>query len=222
MKHYAIIVAGGKGMRMKSAVPKQFMLLAGKPVLMYSIENFFKAIPKMEIIVVLPAKEMATWAKLCNKYSFTIPHKAVQGGKTRFHSVKNGLNEITEDGVVAVHDGVRPLASVHLIKECFKEAIKKGNAVPCLPLNESLRKIKGKRNKVTDRNSIVAIQTPQCFESKILKKAYEVKYKEGFTDDASVVELYGKKIHLIEGGRENIKITTKFDLHFAESLLNKK
>jgi 2-C-methyl-D-erythritol 4-phosphate cytidylyltransferase len=221
MKYYAIIVAGGKGTRMKSSVPKQFMLLAGKPVLMYSIESFFKAIPEIEIIVVLPEKEILSWKKLCKKYSFRIPFKVVEGGKTRFHSVKNGLNEIKDKGIVAVHDGVRPLASVPLIKDCFKEAKKNGNAVPAIAVNESLRKIKGKRNRIADRNSIVVIQTPQCFHAAILKQAYDVSYSNVFTDDASVIEQYKGKIHLIPGEKKNIKITTEEDLLFAEALLNK-
>jgi 2-C-methyl-D-erythritol 4-phosphate cytidylyltransferase len=222
MKYYAIIVAGGKGSRMKSAVPKQFLLLAGKPILMYSIENFFKAIPAIEIIVVLPKEEMDRWKKLCRSFSFKISHKTVEGGETRFHSVKNGLKEMKANGIVAIHDGVRPLTSVSLIKRCFVKAQKIGNAVPNVSINESLRKIKGKKNKIVDRNAIVAIQTPQCFRVKTLMEAYKAKYSEDFTDDASVFEHYGNKIHLIEGERKNIKITTTQDLALAETLIKQK
>jgi 2-C-methyl-D-erythritol 4-phosphate cytidylyltransferase len=221
MKYYAIIVAGGKGSRMKSKVPKQFMLLDGKPVLIHSMENFRKANPKTVIIIVLPIEEFSRWGKLLKKYPF-YNHLLVEGGKTRFHSVQNGLEAISEDGIVAVHDGARPLASIQLIKQCYKEAAKKGSAVLCIPANESLRKVKGKKNKIVNRNSIVVIQTPQCFDAKTLKKAYRTKYKDEFTDDASVVERLGKKIHLVTGEKENIKITTADDLLIAQALLRKK
>ena len=178
MKYYAIIVAGGKGARMKSKVPKQFLLLNGIPVLMHSIEKFFEAIPKIELIVVLPEDEMERWKALCRKHSFTIAHKTVAGGKMRFNSVKNGLEEVTDEGIVAVHDGVRPLASVDLIRKCFAEAKKKGNAVPVIAVLDSLRIRKGSKSEIIDRNAVAAIQTPQCFSTNILKKAYSLKMKK--------------------------------------------
>ena len=222
MKYFAIIVAGGQGTRMKSKVPKQFMLLDGTPILMHCIGKFHNASSKAVIIAVLPKKEFSRWYKLCEKHLFKIPHQVVEGGKTRFQSVKNGLASIQEEGIVAVHDGARPLVSVDLIKHCYTKAVENGSAVPYVPLNESLRKLKGTKNKIVDRSSIVVIQTPQCFDVKTLKKAYKAKYRETFTDDASVFERIGKKIHLVNGEKENIKITTPEDLLIATVLRKKK
>jgi 2-C-methyl-D-erythritol 4-phosphate cytidylyltransferase len=219
LKYYVIIVAGGKGIRMKSKLSKQFILIDGKPILLYSIQKFFKAIPGIEIIVALPKKEIKFWKKLCQKHSLNISHEIVLGGKTRFHSVKNALKKVSKKGIIAVHDGVRPLTSIQLINRCFSEAGQYDNAVPCIPIDESIRKNKASENKIIDRNSIVIIQTPQCFNTEVLKRAYKMNYKDKFTDDASVVEESGGSIHLIRGEKGNIKITSKDDLLIAGAIL---
>ncbi len=221
MKKYAIIVAGGSGTRMSSKLPKQFMKVAGKPLLMHTIQRFYEADKSALIIVVLPKEYIKEWDKLIHKFKSLIPHVVIEGGSTRFQSVKNGLSLVKEKGIVAVHDGVRPLASKALINKCFNEANKKGNAIPAIPLNESLRKTSGGRSEVVDRSSYSIIQTPQCFLSEIILKAYQQRFKKSFTDDATVVESIGKKIHLVEGERENIKITFSVDLKIAELFLKK-
>lgn len=219
MLNYVIIVAGGTGTRMNAGMPKQFISLAGKPILMHTIEKFFAADRAMKIIVVLPENEISEWKKLCAQHHFIIAHEIVKGGETRFHSVKNGLERVGEDGVVGVHDGVRPLLSVSLINNCFSEAAKKGNAVPCMPLRESVRRVSGSENQAMNRNELVAIQTPQCFSVATFKKAYLMDYKSSFTDDASVVEALGEKINLTVGEEENIKITFPVDLAVSEALI---
>jgi 2-C-methyl-D-erythritol 4-phosphate cytidylyltransferase len=219
MKYHVIIVAGGSGLRMNSEIPKQFMLLAGKPVLMHTIERFIAFDPAINIIVVLPARETSEWQSLCDKHAFGIKHMVVTGGNTRFHSVKNGLDIITEEGMIAVHDGVRPLISNELVKRCFDEANEKGNAIPFVHVRESMRKIDGLKNQAVKRDSYVIIQTPQCFSSAVLKKAFLAEYETTFTDDASVVEAAGETINLIEGEHSNIKITFPDDLLFAETIL---
>jgi 2-C-methyl-D-erythritol 4-phosphate cytidylyltransferase len=203
---------------MNSDVPKQFLLLNGKPVLMHSIECFVAFDPSINIIVVLPAKETAEWQSLCEKHSFSVKHMVVTGGNTRFHSVKNGLDTITEKGVIGIHDGVRPLVSNDLIKRCFAEASEKGNAVPYVHVRESMRRMEGQKNEAVKRDSYVFIQTPQCFTSDLLKKAFLEEYRTSFTDDASVVEATGEKINLVEGDPTNIKITFPGDLLHAEML----
>lgn len=204
---------------MNSEIPKQFMDLAGKPVLMHTIGKFHSADPSTRIIVVLPEKEIEEWGTLCTRHRFTIDHRVVAGGDTRFQSVKNGLGKVEEEGVVAVHDGVRPLLSAALIRKCFSEASAKGSAVPYVAIRESLRKISNNMNEAVDRSIYVAIQTPQCFSSDLLLRAYRSEYKPTFTDDASVVESTGETIHLVEGETENIKITFPADLAFAESVI---
>jgi 2-C-methyl-D-erythritol 4-phosphate cytidylyltransferase len=217
---YAIIVAGGSGSRISSDKPKQFLLLGNKPVLMHTLEKFNSAGKEIEIIVVIPQKEIDEWQNLCKQYQFQIPHQTIAGGETRFHSVKSGLQLVKEKSMVAVHDGVRPLVSIGLINRCFDKAEQHGNAVPCIPLAESIRKVVDTEvNEVADRSSMVIIQTPQCFDSEVLKKAYAAEFKDIFTDDASVVEFSGHPIHLIEGERVNIKITYSADLGIAEVLL---
>lgn len=219
MKKYAIIVAGGTGSRMQGDVPKQFMVLSGKPILMHAIQRFFESEADPEIIVVIPKIEIDAWKKRCVDCSFAIPHQVVGGGETRFHSVKNGLNEVKEKSIVAVHDGARPFASKALINRCFIEAEKYGNAVPAIPLNDSMRKVEGNQSEIADRKNFVLIQTPQCFDSEILIKAYQENDQPEFTDDASIVEHSGKMIHLIEGERENIKITYAVDMVIGEAIL---
>lgn len=219
MKQFVLIVAGGSGARMSSAVPKQFMLLSKRPVLMHTIERFVEFNANIEIVVVLPAAQMNSWEKLCLQYSFSIQHKLVSGGDVRFHSVRNGLKTIEGNGVVFIHDGVRPLVSRDTIQRCLNTTIEKGNAVPVLPVVESLRKIAGDLNQMVDRSEYVAIQTPQVFLLNEIKAAYKQDFDPLFTDDTSVFERMGNKINLVEGNRENIKITHPIDLIIAEALL---
>ena len=221
MKRYAIIVAAGSGSRMNADVPKQFMLLAGKPILMHTIQRFFDSDPSVEIIVVVAKNETGSWKKTCDQFSFSIPHHIVEGGETRFHSVKNGLNAVNEKSIVAIHDGARPFVNKAFINRCFMEAEKNGNAVPAIAISESMRIIKGDISEPANRDAIVLVQTPQCFDSEILKAAYKSDHQAEFTDDATVVEFYGETIHLINGERENIKITYPLDLISGESILKK-
>jgi len=221
MKTFALILAGGKGLRMGTDLPKQFLLLAGKPVLMHTLEAFHKADPKTEIILVLPSKHQSFWAELCTKHAFTLKHQIATGGAVRFDSVRNGLKLILEEGLIAIHDGVRPLVSSELIRKCFEAALEKGAVIPVFELTESIRRIEGNRSFAEDRNQFRSVQTPQTFRSEIVKKAYEQPFQEVFTDDASVAEAAGFEIALVEGHRENIKITTPQDLLLAEQLLQK-
>ena len=222
MKKFVIIVAGGSGSRMGTELPKQFLKLGGKPVLMHTIQLFFDFDPESEIILVLPMAQQDVWADLCIKHSFLLPHQIVHGGETRFHSVLNGLKLIHGEGIVFIHDGVRPLVSKETLARCFETAQKKGNAIPVLPVNESLRKIQGLHNISVDRSIYFSVQTPQTFRSELIKKSFLQPYEQGFTDDASVVEKAGFSINMVEGNRENIKITTPTDLTIAEALLQVK
>lgn len=220
MQHHVVIVAGGSGARMQSQVPKQFMLLQGKPVLAYPLEKFYSFDNNMNIVVVLAEEHIATWNKLKQQYNITIPHSIAMGGPTRFHSVKSGLQAIkTTEGIVGIHDGARPLISPQLIKECYMMAARYGNAIPAVPPAETVRMVEGGLNKQLDRTQLRLIQTPQCFKLDELKRAYEQPYNDVFTDDASVLEANGGRIHLIEGERANLKITTQPDLLFAEASL---
>jgi len=219
MNKSCIIVAGGKGVRMGSETPKQFLLLAGRPLLMLTIEAFYQYDPKIKIVLVLPEIQFITWDNFCKKHTFRIPCTIIAGGETRFHSVKNGLNALNKSGLVAVHDGVRPLVSPVLLKRCFETAEKTGNAVPCIPFPESLRKIEGKKNIGVDRSQYVLIQTPQVFKKELLEIAFKQSYRDHFTDEASMIENMAIPVHLIQGDPRNIKITTPKDLLFAETLL---
>lgn len=219
MQKYAIIVAGGKGSRMQSALPKQFMLLAGKPILIHTLERFYQYDNCLKITLVLPSNQLLHWQELCQKHNCTIPHKIVEGGKTRFHSVLNGLKTIHSDGLVAVHDGVRPFVTQDTIARCFNQAQLNGTAVPCIQVIDSIRYYDENQNKALNRNNYCLIQTPQVFDSKLLKDAYKQAYSDTFTDDASVVESLGGKIYLVDGNRENIKVTTPYDLELAEKFL---
>jgi 2-C-methyl-D-erythritol 4-phosphate cytidylyltransferase len=214
-----IIVAGGKGERMQTSVPKQFIELKNKPVLMHTISVFLSYNSKINIIVVLPQTQMENWRELCKKHAFTIQHLVVNGGDTRFESVKNGLRYVGNEGLIAVHDGVRPLVSHHTIKTCFEEAERCGTAIPVVDAVESIRQIDDDGSCSVDRSKFKLVQTPQVFKAEILQKAYEQVFIPLFTDDAAVVENYGIKINLVKGNRENIKITTPFDLKIAEALL---
>lgn len=219
MKTYALIMAGGKGLRMGADLPKQFLLLAGKPVLMHTLEAFHRADPSTELILVLPLDHQAYWKELCLRHGFTLEHRIATGGSVRFESVRNGLALVEEEGLVAVHDGVRPLVKPTLITTCFEAAAEKGAVIPVFELTESLRRIEGDRSRAEDRSLFRSVQTPQTFRSDVLKKSYEQTFREEFTDDASVVEAAGYEIALVEGHCENIKITTPQDLLLAEQLL---
>ncbi len=214
-----IVVAGGSGNRFKSEIPKQFVELNGKPILMHSISAFYTFQANFEIILVLPEHQFDFWSSLCKKHKFTIKHKLVKGGKTRFESVKNGLNTVkSAKNLIAIHDGVRPLVSQNTIAHCFQKAEISRNAIPAIIPVDSVREVSINANFPIDRSKLRLIQTPQVFKIGTLKKAYEQKYKESFTDDASVIEAIGEKINLVEGNRENIKITNNIDLLLAEAL----
>lgn len=214
-----IIVAGGKGVRMGADFPKQFIAVDGKPILMRTIEAFYSFDKSIRIVVVLPAEYRDHWVRLCKGYGFNISHEIVEGGDTRFHSVKNGL-DLVEKGYVAIHDAVRPFASDELIKECFSSAVEYKAVIPVIEVTDSLREImESEGSRIVDRNKYRMVQTPQVFEVDLLKKAYEQHFSEMFTDDASVVEACGVNIHLVQGERTNIKITTPFDLDLAEVIL---
>lgn len=218
MKKFVIIVAGGSGKRMNSSVPKQFLLLNDQPVLFHTISIFKKTFPEIELILVLPKNQFLYWKKLCVEFDFKEKVILTEGGNERFYSVQNGLKKIKGEGIVAIHDGVRPLVSEQLILNLFLMAQKKGNAVPYLPVKETLRKLIQNNSTGVDRNQYILIQTPQCFKSSLIKKAYLQKYSPEFTDDASVVEKLGLKINLIMGDYQNIKITTEEDFKWAEKI----
>lgn len=218
MKKYAIIVAGGSGQRMSSSIPKQFLKIKDEIILMKSIRAFFNFNNSIEIIIALPEDQIGYWKNLCLENNFVINHKVVCGGKTRFHSVKNALKEISTDGIVAIHDGVRPLVSQDTINNVFEIALTNGNAVPYIDSVDSVRVIESLSNKPIDRDKVKLIQTPQAFDCKLLLNAYEQNWHENFTDDASVVEKMGEQINLVPGNKENIKITNQIDLLIAEAL----
>lgn len=218
MKYYAIIVAGGKGLRMGGDVPKQFQLVGGRPVLMHTLQQFRNAFADLQVILVLPREQQDYWRELCRQYEFGVEHRVADGGQTRFHSVKNGLALIPdgEEGIVGVHDGVRPFASADLIRRCYAAAVEAEAVVPAVPVVESLRH---EERGAIDRKGYRLVQTPQTFSIPLLKAAYRQAYLETFTDDASVVEAYGHRVAMIDGIRENIKLTTPFDMVVAEALL---
>jgi 2-C-methyl-D-erythritol 4-phosphate cytidylyltransferase len=219
MEKIVIIVAGGVGKRMKSDIPKQFIPLCGKPVLMHTFLKFYYYDPQIEFRLVLPQQSFDTWHKLCIQYDFKIPHKLYPGGETRFHSVKNGLEGISEASIIGVHDAVRPLVSANTIRNCYDLAAEKGSAIPVMPLTESIREISGSRSIARQREIYRSVQTPQVFKSEILLKSYQSDYIDSFTDDASVAEKAGYPIYLTEGNEENLKLTTPFDLLIAETVL---
>lgn len=217
-----IIVAGGTGTRMESTIPKQFLLLQGKPILMHTIRVFSSISTIANIILVLPESQIDFWSELCKKHDFNIIHTIVKGGETRFQSVSNGLAKVnSSDTLVAIHDGVRPLISVDVIENCFNAAEQLGNAIPVIRPVESVRLSDSNCSYPIDRDKVYLVQTPQVFKASIIKKCYETPWQPSFTDDASVLEFAGEKIHLVDGNRENIKITTPLDLTIAEAILNK-
>ena len=218
---YVIIVAGGQGLRMGLPVPKQFALVAGRPVLMHTIARFHEADPLLGIIVVLPADQHEYWNDLCREHDFRIEHTVVSGGETRFHSSQNGLRAIPDDvdGVVGIHDGVRPFVSVEVIRRCYAEARRSGSAIPVVPVVDTLRIVgDGNGSHNVDRSQFRAVQTPQVFSIGLLREAFRQQWRPEFTDDASVVEGIGVKIGMVEGNRENVKLTTPLDMLVAEEL----
>jgi len=221
MKKFVIIVAGGSGRRMGSEIPKQFLELCGKPILVHTIQVFYDFDPECELILVLPEAQQEYWKELCLKHSFTLPHRIVSGGENRFNSVQNGLKLIDEEGIVFIHDGVRPLVSRQTIEKCYRLAQKNGNAIPVLPMNESLRKSEGKDSISVDRTLYFSVQTPQTFLVSQIQTAYQQSFDTSFTDDASVAEKAGFPVFMVEGNRENIKITNPTDLIVAEAFLQK-
>lgn len=223
---YVIIVAGGKGLRMGTDIPKQFLPIGGKPVLMRTLERFREYAADLQIILVLPKAQQDYWKQLCKEYDFRIEYQLTDGGETRFHSVQNGLALVPDDaeGVVGVHDGVRPFPSVEVIRNCYETARTAKAVIPVIPIVETVRHLVSEfntqRSITVPRGDYRLVQTPQTFDIQLLKAANRQPYNDGFTDDASVVEAYGFDITLVEGNRENIKITTPFDMTIAEALLN--
>ncbi|WP_207434013.1 2-C-methyl-D-erythritol 4-phosphate cytidylyltransferase [Sabulibacter ruber] len=221
LKNYAIIVAGGSGSRMQASMPKQFLPIAGEPVLMHTLRRFHAFDPEMPLVLVLPQAEISTWQALCAQHHFTLAHRVVTGGSTRFQSVKNGLEALgtEEDGVVAVHDGVRPFIDNAILQAAYAAAAENGAAIVAVSLKESIRRVRGASSKAVDRTAYKLVQTPQCFRLPLLRRAYAQPEIPLFTDDASVVERFGHKIKLVEGNYRNIKLTTPEDLVLAEAFL---
>ena len=219
MMDYVVIVAGGKGLRMGGEVPKQFLPVGGLPVLMRTMLRFREYSPDLQIILVLPKAQQDYWQSLCRQYQFNVPYLLADGGQTRFHSVQNGLALIPDDaqGVVGVHDGVRPFVSVDVIRRCFEGAREKKAVIPVIPVVETLRHV---TEGTKPRDEYRLVQTPQVFDVQLLKAANRQPYRDAFTDDASVVEAYGVMVTLVEGNRENIKITTPGDLNMAEAVIS--
>ena len=222
MDRYAILVAGGKGLRMGSDIPKQFLPLRGRPVLMHTIDVFRRTYPDIHIILVLPREQQDYWRQLCGQHDYDVELCVADGGETRFHSVRNGLSLIPDDamGVVGVHDGVRPFVSPETIRRCFEAAEEFGAVVPVVPVVETVRQLLADGSSMTvDRNAYRLVQTPQTFDIQLLKKAYGQPFDPFFTDDASVVEAMGHPIKLVEGNNENIKLTNPADLKLAEGMV---
>jgi 2-C-methyl-D-erythritol 4-phosphate cytidylyltransferase len=219
LKKVAVIVAGGTGTRMNNTVPKQFLLLKGKPVLYYTINTFLKSYNDMQIILVLPEEHVAAGQEIIDAFFDYNSIKITIGGRTRFHSVQNGLNLITEESIVFVHDAVRCLLTVDLVKRCYDAAIQYGSAIPVIDSKDSVRLITEEDSSAMERHNIKLVQTPQTFHSKILLPAFNIDYKDKFTDEATVVEAFGLKVKLVKGEESNIKITQPIDLIVAELLI---
>lgn len=218
MTRYALIVAGGKGLRMGGELPKQFIPVGGKPVLMRTMEAFYDSDSEIQIILALPHSQQDYWRQLCRECRFSLPHVIADGGETRFHSVKNGLALVKTPALVGVHDGVRPFVSPEVIARCYKLAAEKKAVVPVIEVVETVRRLTGDGSVTVNRDDYRLVQTPQVFDAELLKKAYGQAYTSLFTDDASVVEALGEPVFLTEGNKENIKITTPFDLKIATVL----
>lgn len=219
MRRTVVIVAGGKGLRMGTDIPKQFLPVGGMPVLMRTINAFHNFDADMDIILVLPSDQQGYWSELCREYSFCTPHRIADGGETRFHSVRNGLALAADGGLIAVHDGVRPFVTAEVIERCFADAEHKKAVIPVIPVVDTVRQLVDVGSVTVSRDLYRLVQTPQTFDAALLKEAYRQPYTPHFTDDASVVEAFGHEVTLVEGCRENIKITTQFDLKVAEAIL---
>ncbi len=217
---YVLIVAGGKGLRMGTELPKQFLPIGGKPVLMRTLEAFYTYNSEIQLILVLPHSQQDYWKQLCREYHFSLPHVVADGGETRFHSVKNGLALVNTPGLVGVHDGVRPFVSQEVISRCYDLAAEKKAVIPVIDVVETVRHLNGEGSVTVNRDDYKLVQTPQVFDVELLKQAYNQSYTPHFTDDASVVEALGVPVALTVGNRENIKITTPFDLKIATVLLD--
>jgi len=220
MKKYAIIVAGGMGSRMKVNMPKQFLHLKNKPILFYTLDIFLKSFEELQIILVLPQDYIEAGQEIINEYFNKDRIKITVGGGTRFQSVKNGLQLIKEDSIIFVHDGVRCLLSVDLIHRCYQSAVEFGSAIPVINSKDSVRLVLEQGNEALERDRVKLVQTPQTFQSKILLPAFGVDYQDKFTDEATVVEAFGMKVHLVVGEEQNIKITQPIDLLLAEGIMN--
>ena len=221
-KKIAIIVAGGTGQRMGSVVPKQFLSIQGKPILLHTIDQFVAAFSDIQLVVVLPEGYIQEGKDLLAQNSFTKNIVFVAGGDTRFQSVKNGLGQVKEPAIVFVHDAVRCLLTPALIQRCYQQALEKGSAIPAVSSTDTVRLIKGERNELFDRENVMLIQTPQTFQSDSLLTAFKQEYNPSFTDEANVVEASGKPVFLVDGEFENIKITRPLDLAIAEYILAKR
>jgi 2-C-methyl-D-erythritol 4-phosphate cytidylyltransferase len=220
MKHYALIVAGGSGLRMGADTPKQFLVLDEKPILMHTLERFAQCKPLPEILLVLPESAFETWRSLLVQYTFDVPHLLVAGGDTRIESVRNGLQMISnKKSLVAIHDGVRPFVTPKIIEESFAVAKQKGSAITCIPLKDSIRLVEENGTKALDRQQYRLVQTPQTFATQQILQAYQTPNIEHLTDDASVWEASGRQVTLMLGSYENIKITTPEDMKIANALL---
>jgi 2-C-methyl-D-erythritol 4-phosphate cytidylyltransferase len=222
MKKYAIIVAGGMGKRMGSAIPKQFMILDNKPVLYYTLKTFLESYNDLQVILVLPEDHTSKGQEIIDAWFDKERIQIASGGETRFQSVKNGLALVSEESMIFVHDAVRCLVSTQLIYRCYEKAIETGSAVPVIPCKDSVRIITADGNEAIDRDKVVMVQTPQTFHSKILLPAFNIDYKDKFTDEATVVEAYGLKVSLVEGEETNLKITLATDLEVALKLIEGK
>lgn len=219
MNRSVIIVAGGKGLRMGNELPKQFLPIGGKPVLMHTLEVFREYDAMLQIILVLPHSQQDFWKQLCEEHHFTITHTVANGGETRFHSVKNGLEWVHAPGLVGVHDGVRPFVSIEVIRRCYDLAEEHKAVIPVIGMVETVRHLTEDGSETVPRDDYKLVQTPQVFDVDLLKRAYAQEFRSFFTDDASVVESIGVPVCLAEGNRENIKITTPFDLKVGSALL---
>lgn len=223
MKKYAVLVAGGNGTRMGSSLPKQYLHLHDQPILLHTLKTFIAAFEDVHIILVLPEAYLTYTKEIFAEYDFHYPVTYAIGGETRFHSVQNGLSMITDGGIVFVHDAVRCLVSVNLIRRCYEQALEKGSAIPVIPMKDSVRMVdENDMNQAVSRKSLRFVQTPQTFKSEILLPAFECTYQESFTDEATVAEAYGQKVYLIDGEETNIKITSPVDLMIAESYINQR
>ncbi|MEZ4757356.1 MAG: 2-C-methyl-D-erythritol 4-phosphate cytidylyltransferase [Flavobacteriales bacterium] len=219
MDRSTILVAGGSGRRLGGPVPKQFQTVKGRPLLMWTIEAFHRFDAEMPLIVVLPQEHFDIWKALCMGHGFLVPHEVVAGGEQRWHSVKAGLAKVQGDGLVAVHDGVRPLVSTALIARCFEAADRHAAAIPVMPVVPSIRETTADGSRALDRSRLLAVQTPQCFHTDLLRKAFEQPYDPTFTDEATLVERLGVRVALVEGEDNNIKVTTPMDMRMVELVL---